>query len=80
MNALSYSDFQTGFRNGLVVTLAASSIALIVGPAIAGALIARGYLTTWGLWAGAITCFALVLNRKARGARQDAHGIEPARS
>jgi MFS family permease len=69
-------------EQGVVLGLTQSlqSIALIVGPAIAGALIARGYLTTWGLWAGAITCFALVLNRKARGARQDAHGVEPARS
>lgn len=69
-------------EQGVVLGLSQSlqSIALIVGPAIAGALIARGFLTTWGLWAGAITCVALVLNRKARGARQDAHGVEPARS
>jgi putative spermidine/putrescine transport system permease protein len=35
VNALSYADFQTGFRNGFVVTIAASSIALIVGSAFA---------------------------------------------
>jgi putative spermidine/putrescine transport system permease protein len=31
VNAVSYSDFQTGLRNSIIVTLAASSIALIVG-------------------------------------------------
>jgi MFS transporter, DHA1 family, tetracycline resistance protein len=46
------------------------SIAQIVGPAIAGALIDRGHLTLWGLWASAILAFALVLNLKAREARQ----------
>ncbi len=35
VNALGYADFQTGFRNGLVVTFAASSIASIVGSAFA---------------------------------------------
>jgi putative spermidine/putrescine transport system permease protein len=33
--ALSYTDFQSGFRNSFVVMLAASSIALIVGAAFA---------------------------------------------
>ncbi|MBO0757672.1 MAG: ABC transporter permease, partial [Bradyrhizobiaceae bacterium] len=31
INAMSYGDFQTGFRNSIVVTFAASSIALFVG-------------------------------------------------
>jgi putative spermidine/putrescine transport system permease protein len=35
VNALSYADFQTGFRNGLIVTTIASTIALIVGAAFA---------------------------------------------
>lgn len=35
INAASYGDFQTGFRNSLVVTSAASSIALIVGSTFA---------------------------------------------
>lgn len=36
--ALTYEDFQAGFRNGLVVTAWASSIALVVGAAFAFAL------------------------------------------
>jgi hypothetical protein len=40
-----------------------------VGPAIAGALIDRGHLTLWALWASAILGFALVLNLRAREAR-----------
>jgi putative spermidine/putrescine transport system permease protein len=36
--AIAYQDFQTGFRNGLIVTSWASSIALVVGSAFALAL------------------------------------------
>jgi putative spermidine/putrescine transport system permease protein len=36
--AIDYQDFQTGFRNGLIVTAWASSIALVVGAAFALAL------------------------------------------
>jgi hypothetical protein len=46
------------------------SVAQIVGPAIAGALIERGQLTLWALWAAAILAVALVLNLRAREARQ----------
>lgn len=35
VNAFTYADFQTGFRNGLIVTLASSSTALVVGAAFA---------------------------------------------
>ena len=48
------------------------SVAQIVAPAIAGALIDRGHLTVWALWAGAIMAVALVLNFRAREARQQA--------
>jgi putative spermidine/putrescine transport system permease protein len=34
-NALSYRDFQTGFRNGLIVTLSSSFIALMIGSGFA---------------------------------------------
>jgi len=58
-------------EQGLVLGLNQSllSIAQIVGPAIAGALIDRGHLTLWALWASAILGFALVLNLRAREAR-----------
>src|SRR5215204_842843 len=36
--ALAYDDFHAGFRNGLIVTAWASSIALVVGAAFAFAL------------------------------------------
>jgi ABC-type spermidine/putrescine transport system, permease component II len=36
--AIAYEDFQAGFRNGLIVTACASSIALVVGAAFAFAL------------------------------------------
>jgi DHA1 family tetracycline resistance protein-like MFS transporter len=49
------------------------SVAQIVGPAIAGALIDRGHLTLWALWAGLIMGIALLLNFRAREARQQAH-------
>ncbi|MGH8428978.1 MAG: ABC transporter permease [Solimonas sp.] len=38
VKALTYPDFQAGFRNGLIVTAWASSIALVVGAAFAFAL------------------------------------------
>jgi len=38
VKALAYEDFQAGFRNGLIVTAWASSIALVVGAAFALAL------------------------------------------
>jgi putative spermidine/putrescine transport system permease protein len=38
VKALEYEDFQAGFRNGLIVTAWASSIALVVGAAFAFAL------------------------------------------
>ena len=45
----------------------------IAGPAIAGAMIDRGWLTAWAFWAAAITLCALVLNRGAHAARDAAH-------
>src|SRR5882724_7178842 len=36
--ALAYDDFRSGFRNGLIVTSWASSVALLVGTAFAFAL------------------------------------------
>jgi MFS family permease len=62
-------------EQGVVLGLNQSllSIAQIVGPAIAGALIDRGHLTVWALWAAAIMAAALVLNFRAREARQQAH-------
>src|SRR5215468_8311466 len=36
--AIAYEDFQAGFRNGLIVTAWASSVALVVGAAFAFAL------------------------------------------
>jgi putative spermidine/putrescine transport system permease protein len=38
IKAIAYDDFQAGFRNGLIVTAWASSIALVVGAAFAFAL------------------------------------------
>src|SRR3979490_785948 len=38
IKAIAYQDFQSGFRNGLIVTAWASSIALVVGAAFAIAL------------------------------------------
>jgi MFS transporter, DHA1 family, tetracycline resistance protein len=62
-------------EQGVVLGLNQSllSVAQIVGPAIAGALIDRGHLTVWALWAGAIMAVALLLNFRAREARQQAH-------
>src|SRR5713101_5863448 len=38
VKAIAYEDFQAGFRNGLIVTAWASSIALVAGAAFAFAL------------------------------------------
>src|SRR5436853_7051871 len=38
VKALAYEDFQAGFRNGLIVTAWASSIALVIGATFAFAL------------------------------------------
>jgi DHA1 family tetracycline resistance protein-like MFS transporter len=61
-------------EQGVVLGLNQSllSVAQIAGPAIAGALIDRGLLTWWALWAALITAAALVLNRRARTARHEA--------
>jgi len=58
-------------EQGVVLGLNQSlmSIAQIVGPAIAGALIDRGWLSTWAFWTALITVVALVLNRTARESR-----------
>jgi MFS family permease len=62
-------------EQGVVLGLNQSllSVAQIVGPAIAGALIDRGHLTLWALWAALIMGIALVLNLRARDARNEAH-------
>lgn len=61
-------------EQGVVLGLNQSllSVAQIVGPAIAGALIDGGHLTVWALWAALIMAVALLLNFRAREARQDA--------
>jgi len=61
-------------EQGVVLGLNQSlmSIAQIVGPAIAGALIDRGWLTAWALCAALITLVALLLNHNAREARHAA--------
>jgi MFS family permease len=58
-------------EQGVVLGLNQSllSIAQIVGPAISGALIDRGHLTVWALWAALILAVALALNLRARQAR-----------
>ncbi|HUJ28197.1 MAG TPA: MFS transporter [Myxococcales bacterium] len=60
-------------EQGVVLGLNQSllSIAQIVGPAIAGALIDAQYLTLWALWAAAVMAVALVLNFRAREARHE---------
>src|SRR5207302_8249533 len=62
-------------EQGVVLGLNQSllSVAQIAGPAIAGAMIDRGWLTAWAFWAAAITLCALVLNRGAHAARDAAH-------
>jgi len=61
-------------EQGVVLGLNQSllSIAQIVGPAIAGALIDAGHLTLWALWAALIMALALLLNFRAREARNQA--------
>ena len=61
-------------EQGVVLGLNQSllSIAQIAGPAIAGAMIDQGHLTLWALWAALIMGIALVLNFRAREARQEA--------
>jgi MFS transporter, DHA1 family, tetracycline resistance protein len=61
-------------EQGVVLGLSQSlmSVAQIVGPAIAGALIDRGWLTAWAFCAAFITLVALVLNHNAREARHAA--------
>ena len=61
-------------EQGVVLGLNQSllSIAQIVAPAIAGALIESGHLTSWALWAAVVLGFALLLNLRARAERQKA--------
>ncbi len=61
-------------EQGVVLGLNQSllSVAQIVAPAIAGALIESGYLISWALWAAAVLAFALLLNLRARAERQKA--------
>jgi MFS family permease len=66
---------QVGRREqGVVLGLNQSllGIAQIVGPAIAGALINAGHLSVWAFWAALIMFVALLLNLRARDARQQA--------
>ena len=60
-------------EQGVVLGLNQSllSIAQIVGPAMAGALIDRGYLTSWALSAALVLGIALLLNLRARGRREE---------
>ena len=60
-------------EQGIVLGLNQSllSIAQIVGPAMAGALIDRGYLTSWALSAALVLGIALLLNLRARGRREE---------
>ena len=64
----------TRSEQGVVLGLNQSllSIAQIVAPAIAGALIESGYLISWALSAAVVLGFALLLNLRARGERQKA--------
>jgi MFS family permease len=61
-------------EQGVVLGLNQSllSVAQIVAPAVAGALIDRGHLTAWALWAALFMAVALVLNLRARAARHEA--------
>jgi MFS family permease len=58
-------------EQGVVLGLNQSllSVAQIVAPAIAGALIDRGHLTLWALWAALVMAAALALNLRASEAR-----------
>jgi MFS family permease len=61
-------------EQGVVLGLNQSllSIAQIIGPAIAGALIDRGHLTLWAFWAALVMGIGLALNLRARGVRHEA--------
>jgi MFS family permease len=61
----------TRSEQGVVLGLNQSllSIAQIVGPAMAGALIDRGYLTSWALSSALVLGIGLLLNLRARGRR-----------
>jgi MFS family permease len=61
-------------EQGVVLGLNQSllSIAQIIGPVIAGALIDAGRLSAWAFWAGGIMGFALLLNVRAREVRTEA--------
>jgi MFS family permease len=58
-------------EQGVVLGLNQSllSIAQIIGPAIAGALIDSGHLSAWAFWAALIMAIALLLNFRARDVR-----------
>ena len=58
-------------EQGIVLGLNQSllSVAQIVGPAIAGALIDAGHLSLWAFWAALIMAVALILNFRAREVR-----------
>ena len=60
-------------EQGVVLGLNQSllSVAQIIGPAIAGALIDSGRLSLWAFWAGAIMAVALLLNLRAREGRAE---------
>ena len=54
------------------MTQSLMSVAQIVGPAMAGVLIDRGWLSAWAFCAALITLVAVVLNHNARDARHAA--------
>ena len=56
----------------LGMTQSLMSVAQIVGPAMAGVLIDRGWLSAWAFCAALITLVAVVLNHNARDARHAA--------
>src|SRR5207237_2826846 len=61
-------------EQGVVLGLNQSllSVAQIVAPAMAGALIESGHLVSWALWAAIVLGFALLLNVRARAERHKA--------
>jgi DHA1 family tetracycline resistance protein-like MFS transporter len=61
-------------EQGVVLGLTQSlmSVAQIIGPAMAGVLIDRGWLSAWAFCAALITLVAVVLNHNAREARHAA--------
>jgi DHA1 family tetracycline resistance protein-like MFS transporter len=64
-------------EQGVVLGLNQSllSIAQIVGPAIAGALIDAGHLSLWAFWAAVVMGVALILNLRAREGRSEAASV-----